>query len=249
MTRIVLGVSLSLVALYAMAALDSGFDRMSAFDPAGAWQPELLRVDASRVAAAAALSAGDVPKAERFAREALLRAPTNRQTTALLATALLLSGEDPAARRAFAIAHRGGWRDPLVQSYWLNNSLVEGRPRNAVEHFEAIVRSWPNFPATDQLLAGVMANAEARAILIERLSKHTTFARALFTVDATDSSHSVVLRADLSSDPAFKRQPLDCEILEPVIKGLKLRRMIERATVVRRMHCRAGASSREMHVS
>ena len=223
---------------FAVTALASGADRLSEQNPARTrLVPPLLQAHAARVDAAAALARGNPAWAETAARSAVRASPSDARATGLLGTARLLSGDEAGARAAYRVARRGGWRDPVVQTYWLNSELAAGEASRAVTHFEAIVRAWPEFVATDALLAGLMTEDAARAALAGRVTRRSEFARALLAVDWLDTSEAVALRAELLLDPAFDEQPLGCAIVEPMIDGLSSRQMSKRAEAVQQRHC------------
>ena len=223
---------------FAFVAFASAADRMTQRDPT--WSrlvPTPFRAEAAQISATLAFADGDVRRAGSEAARAVTASPADAQAIGLLATAMLLSDDAERTERAFGLAGTLGWRDPVVQTYWLNARLQQGEARAAIDRFEAIVRGNPSFPATDRLLGALMADSEARGLLIERMGRQPYFARQLLAVDALALSAAVAQRADLLLDPGFEEQPLGCTIVEPMIEGLASRQMTGRARAVQERHC------------
>lgn len=235
-----LGTVILLVALagYAFLAFGNGMDRLAASNPSRAdLVPGILRAQAARTDAAVALSRSELRQSEAYAVEALRSAPGNSRSLGTLASAQLLRGDPWAAHRVLEVARNGGWRDPVAQAYWTRDRLARGAPEAALRHLEALLRTQPNLPVGEQLLAAAAFDPEGRIALIERLKSHEPFARELFLVDGSDLSSAVALRGDLLLDPTMETQPYGCSIAESVIEGLAERQMSDKAEAVAALHC------------
>ena len=223
---------------YAWLAFGSGMDRLAAGQPEQAeLVPAVLRADAARVEAAAAIEIGSLYSAEMLAIEALDADPRDFRSTSLLGAIRLLRGDPWAAQHAFVAARMLGVRDPVTQSYWTNDLIERGRAAQAVPYFEALMRGWPGYPTIEELLIDLTRDADGRAALAARIAEHEPFALAIFAVDHQDMSASVALRGELLLDPALEEQPHGCAIAREVIEGLAERQMSAQAEAVAQQHC------------
>ena len=159
------------VGLFAALAVGSGLDRMSGAAPAVApLVPAPLRAQAHRVEARLALARGDRPGALGAAAAAVASDPVIPESTALLAAALVLDGRPAAADRAFRVAARFGWREPLVQRYWFAAARGAGDKARAAERLDALLRADPDQAEAAAMLALMESEPRGQAAMVERMA-------------------------------------------------------------------------------
>ncbi|HYD24915.1 MAG TPA: hypothetical protein VEB68_08955 [Croceibacterium sp.] len=189
--------TLSLLAFVALA-LASGFDRLGLQAPGpGRLVPPALRANSARSAATLALVRQQRGAALAHARAAVAADPVHPASTALLGTARLVDGDLAGAETAFRVAARFGWREPATQLYWYEAALRSGDLPRAAERLDAVLRTRPGFPASEQLLAPVESSAAGRAALIARLRQRplwlTGYLRTHGQSDAIFARRALVL--------------------------------------------------------
>lgn len=134
------------IAIFALAALASGLDRISEYRPDGATAvPPPFRVNAARVLAGRALAANRLVEATEQARHAVRRDPADARSAGLLGSALLVSGDAAGAERAFTVSAAMGWREPATQLYWMSVALEQGDLEVASQRLDALLRQLPQF--------------------------------------------------------------------------------------------------------
>ncbi len=159
------------VGLFTALAVGSGLDRLSGSAPAVApLVPAAVRAQAHRVEARLALARGDGAGALQAAAAAVASDPVVPESTALLAAALVLDGRPAAADRAFRVAARFGWREPLVQRYWFAAARGAGDDARAAERVDALLRTHPDLPEAAAMLALLESEPRGRAAMVERMA-------------------------------------------------------------------------------
>ena len=220
----------------AAVAVGSGLDRISALEPVVAGLvPAPFAAAAHRAQAAQALRASDTRRAIAEARQAVAVDPIDPGSTAMLGAAYLKAGNQSQADRAFRMAARFGWRDPLTQLYWMDRALQSGEMNLAALRLDAVLRQNPHFPIRDMLLARFEASPEGRAALAPRLALGPGWTAQFIGGSAplglaTLRSRGEVLQA--SGIPA-----LGCETVAPLVNRLVEVGEIQSGKQVWRAHC------------
>ena len=136
--------------LYLVLAWGSGLDRSAQQREIDArLVPAPLRSGVLFAQARQFIDAGIAGSAFAPARLALARDPANPAAPALLGAALAGKRDHVAADRAFRVAARLGWREPLTQLYWFQVSLGQNDFINAVLRFDAIARQYLDVVTAD----------------------------------------------------------------------------------------------------
>lgn len=204
------------VAVFAALALGSGLDRLSASHPGAAkWVPAPFRAEAWRAEAAARLAAGDGRAAGMAAKEALRADPIDPRSTALLGASLLAERKAVPADRAFRVAARFGWRDPLTQLYFMNAAFSAGQPRLAALRLDAVLRQAPFLPVRDMLFAQFEGSPDRRAALAERLALRPAWTEAYLVRSGDLPLASLQARAAIVS--SMKGADWNCDTVEPLV--------------------------------
>ncbi len=156
--------------VYAALAIIAGLDRMAAGDVRRRSLPDWpYAIAAPFEAAQSALRRGDPAGAVRQAQTVVRHDPVNPRAISLLGASLLTARQIDAARDAFVLAERLGWRDPVTQRYWLAEALRLGDAARAARHLDALLRQQPDVPDRDTLLRSLLIYDEGRAALADRL--------------------------------------------------------------------------------
>lgn len=204
------------VAVFAVLALGSGLDRLSATRPGAAqWVPGPLRAEAWRAEAAASLGAGNAAKASAAAEQAVRADPIDPRATALLGAGLLAERKAVPADRAFRVAARFGWRDPLTQLYFMDAAFAAGQPRLAALRLDALLRQAPFLPVRDMLFAQFEASPERRAALAERLALRPSWTEAFMIRSGDLPLASLQARAAIVG--TMKGADWNCDAVEPLV--------------------------------
>lgn len=167
-------VGLALVAMYALAVISGGADRVAGrtghiwLDRIGIAQTG-PGTDRARVAAAMQSSDGDAARSS--ARAALIADPLDHRHSQLLGTLAAIAGEDTLAVRSLRHAARLGWRNPATQAFWYAEAVRENAWGDAALRLDALLRvgrlreeeaslfySMENAPAGRSALLGYIAS-------------------------------------------------------------------------------------------
>lgn len=205
-------------ALAAMAA-GSGLDRLSGHYPNMAgFVPALFAAEAHRSEAAQALRAMDKARAMAAARLAVTTDPVDPRSTALLGTASLLSGQALPADRAFRVAARLGWRDPLTQLYLMDHALRAGQVDLAAMRLDAIFRQNPVFPARDMVLGRFDATPKGRSAVARRLALRPAWTNQFMGEGSRLALSTLRSRAAILE--VVPGKIWGCEPVEPLVRRL-----------------------------
>lgn len=209
-------VTLGAVAVFAALALGNGLDRLSATRHGAAqWVPGPLKAEAWRAEAAARLGAGEGAAASVAAAQAVRADPIDPRSTALLGAGLLAERKAAAADRAFRVAARFGWRDPLTQVYFMNAAFAAGQPRLAALRLDALLRQAPFLPVRDMLFAQFEAAPDRRAALAERLALRPSWTESFMIRSGDLPLASLQARASIVA--TMQGADWNCEEVEPLV--------------------------------
>lgn len=207
------------IAVFAVLALGSGLDRVSAQRPAAArWVPGLFKAEGWRAEAATQLGAGHAAAATGAAERAVAADPIDPRSTALLGGGHLAQGKQVPADRAFRVAAGFGWRDPLTQLYFMNAALNAGQPRLAALRLDALLRQAPFLPVRDMLFARFEATSEGRGALAERLALRPAWAESFMIRSGNLPLESLQARAAIVA--GMTGPGWNCETVEPLATKL-----------------------------
>lgn len=230
-----------LVFAYALAVWGSGFDRLSARDPALArLVPGPFRAQALRSETLAALARAEKVRTPALAEEALRADPLEALSLSLLGSARLVAGDAESADAAFRIAAARGWRDLFAQLYWFDRAIELGDRRSAALRFDAIMRAHPDFTDRDLLLETLERDEEGRAALAERLAESPRWAHGYFQDGGDVNTQTLVLRARVAQQVAALGRPLGCTIPRPLALALLDRGRRREAAALWQANCSAG---------
>ncbi|MDE2561274.1 MAG: hypothetical protein KGL48_03410 [Sphingomonadales bacterium] len=183
LVRVVLGVT---AIAYAALALATGADRLTQLVPAtpalAGWTYD---AGAARARGTFALIAGDPAKAAAFARDAIRADPLETLSISLLGQSLVMSKDYVAADKAYRVAGQLGWRDAVVQVYWMDQALQAGAYDVAAERLDALLRQTPLIERRNFLIGAVTATPEGRAALVNRLRNRPNWG-PMFAGDVAD---------------------------------------------------------------
>ena len=238
--RLGLGAAL---AAYAVLALGSGADRLSAGRPDLVSRvPALFASEAIRSAGAQALADGQaVPAAELGAR-AIRNAPTDPQSAALFGAGRLASGDRVIAERAFRIAGQLGWRVPITQSYWMGQALTAGNYDIAALRLDALLRQQPTLLRQRHLTDPMERNPAGRTALIKRMALAPAWL-SYYAGDVWELPADVALqRAEVLSEAARSGLVVGCEQIAPVATKLAVVGQPRAGSGLWRAHCPASGT-------
>lgn len=205
----------------ALLAAASGLDRASAHDPALArLVPRPFAAEAHRASAAQALLAGHGEQAIEAARRAVGADPVYPRSTALLGAAHLAVRHPAPADRAFRIAARMGWRDPLTQIYLMDRALTAGQPELAALRLDAVLRHDPGFALRDMLIARLLDSPGGQAALASRLVLRPAWAPSFMGSDSALPLPVLQQRARLVIGFGGKRWGWGCGGVAPLASQL-----------------------------
>jgi hypothetical protein len=217
------------VALYGLIAMANGLDRVSRRTPAvEKVVPRPLRAEADRAAASTALLRTQYPAALAHARAAVANDPVDIDSAALFGSALLVSGQDDAADKAFRVAARFGWRNAATQGYFYDAALQAGDLRVAADRADALLRTHPRLIDQQRLLEPLESDPAGRTILADHLMQQPPWLRDYLTLPADSSPELVDRRYLVVSQLAARKVSLGCAIAAPFANSLlKLDRWAE----------------------
>jgi hypothetical protein len=197
---------------YSLLATASAFDRSARSQLAlGEWVPGWLRAVTPAARARQFVEAGLPAPALNPALAALRADPVEPGSAALYGTALLARGDRRQADRAFRVAARFGWREPLTQLYWLETAMAAGDMPAAVLRFDVLARQYPQAPAMAQAAARLEASEAGRAGLAARIAQGANWARAYAQIDGAAGAERVLARSEVLLGAARLGRHLGCE--------------------------------------
>jgi len=226
--------------LYAALALANGLDRISeSRSDIAASVPAAFRVNAARALATEALRAQHPATAQGWAETAIARDPTNAESVSLLGQAHVLAGQADAARQAFAVADRMGWRDPATQVYWMLAALERRDFAKGADRLDAVLRQAPRFEQRDTLLQLFESWPAGREQLARRLAAGPGWKRPYFAdVDGLPDV-SLYMRGEVARQLAgLERAPRDCALVAPLVWRMPRRLSYRDAHAVWQAYCR-----------
>lgn len=228
------------IALYALLALGSGADRLSAGQPDLAIKvPALFADEAIRTVGAQALAAGQAVATTQIGTRALASAPTHPQSAALFGAGRLASGDRVTADRAFRIAGQLGWRVPITQSYWMGQALAAGNYEIAALRLDALLRQQPALLRQRQLTDPMERNPAGRTALIKRMALAPVWL-GYYAGDVFDLPADVLLqRAAVLDEAARRGLVVGCEAIAPIATGLAVVAQPRAGSGLWRLHCPA----------
>jgi hypothetical protein len=99
------------------------------------------------------------------------RAPIERLTSSVLGSAELASGKENLANEAFRVAASFGWRDPIVQRYWMTSALATGDAVVAAQRANALLRTSDSATDAEAALATLEESPAGRTAVAEQLAE------------------------------------------------------------------------------
>lgn len=199
---------------YAGLAVGLGLDRAAEGRPELArWIPSPFKSETHFSEARRFVAAGIPASALDPARQALLGAPANPAAPALLGTALLGKGDPGAADRAFRLAARLGWREPLTQLYWFQTSLAQNDLANAVVRFDAIARQVPDAPFVIAMAASLERTSEGHEAMARRIAAGANWGLAYVTLREGLTAEQIGARVEVMDRVGALGAQLGCDKL------------------------------------
>ncbi|MDR7102062.1 hypothetical protein [Croceicoccus sp. BE223] len=236
------GIAAVIVALYALAAIFAGLDRISASAPmVERVVPGPFRAHADVAAARIALAANDPRMAIRFAERAVEKAPMDSNASAALATGLLLTKDFPGADAAFRVSAAGGWRNIVTQLYWAEQSVFGGDWDLAAARIDAVLRANPTIDQADRIRALLEDDPRGRTALAAKLAARPVWLTPYVNVDAATPTAVLLQRAAIVREVAATSPPLGCDTIAPMARALRDRGRIDVAETTWRQHCPGGS--------
>ncbi|MCP5389675.1 MAG: hypothetical protein H6915_07895 [Novosphingobium sp.] len=229
--------SFTLCAIFGLAALASGLDRMALASPQiAALLPGTFHAR-SDLAAATALAGRASAQASTAALQAIRSNPADGRAAALLGAGLLQAGEGERAARAFRVAALAGWRDPLTQAYWYEMALKAGDYTAASRRADALLRAVPRAVSAAALLAPLEASASGRAALIVRLRENPPWRAPYVAMNDVDGADAARARAQSLLALAASGERLGCSEIAPGARALLGHGLGREARQLWRAHC------------
>ena len=228
------------IAAYAVLALGSGGDRLSAGQPELARKiPAIFAAEAVRTKGAEALAGGQAVTAAEIGTRALLSAPTDPQSAAIFAAGRLASGDRVTAERAFRVAGQLGWRVPITQSYWMGQALASGNYEIAALRLDALLRQQPALLRQRQLIDPMERNPAGRTAMIKRMALAPVWL-GYYASDVYGLPADVLLQRTAVLDEAARRGLiLGCGAIAPIAHGLVAAGQPRAGSGLWRQHCPA----------
>lgn len=203
--------ALCLVAIFAVAVMVSGLDRLAGSSPAAA--ARLGRPFGARsliVTAQQAIERQDYKQALSTAQAAVRAAPVEPESTALLGASLLGVGDDAGAQRAFLVAGRLGWRTPLTQFYWMDQALAVEDYRVAVLRLDALLRQNPELVGNASLLGAFENDGPAQSQFVEFLKTEPNWLGAYVHDFGSLDAAAIARRGRVLQALGTRGHPLGC---------------------------------------
>jgi hypothetical protein len=182
--------------------------------------PAPFRAEAHRSAAEIDLGQLEFEPALADARKAVARDPIDPDSTALLGTALLLSGNAEEAERAFRIAARFGWRNFATQAYWFDAALSVGDFAVAADRADALLRAHPQLANEAEFLRPFEESAEGRQVLAERLQSRPPWLSNYLDMTRTISAETVERHYAVLQEAASGENAITCADIAGMTRAL-----------------------------
>lgn len=237
----------ALAALFAIAAVGSGLDRIIAearpASPAAESVPAWFADASLRRSAAIELSEGRFASAADLARKATLRSPLEPTSTGLLGAARLGTGDPAKADAAFRVSGQLGWRDAVTQTYWMRVALLVGDYPVAAQRLDALLRQQPERTDQADLLAPFESNAAGRAVLSERLAQDPGWTSNYFNPIRSLGKEQLAQRA-LVATLLGRDHPLGCGGIGRFVRRLIAEEAVIAAHALWQLHCPSARGER-----
>lgn len=157
--------------LFALAAAGNGLDRLAFEKPAlAARVPAMFASQSLLGRGQVALLAGSDEAALADGTAAVLSAPIDPISPALLGSARLGLNDPIGAQQAFLVAGRMGWRVPLTQIYWMQRAIGLRNWPVAGMRADALLRQHPWMLANVPLLSPLEGSPRGREAIVNRLA-------------------------------------------------------------------------------
>lgn len=229
---------------YAGLALGSGLDRMTLTRPDLAGMvPAPFASQALRSEGAALIEHGQAQAALARGEAAVVDAPLDPASTALLGIARFRAGDAPGADRAFRIAGQLGWREQFTQVYWMGRALEIGDWRVAAMRLDALLRQNPALLAERRLVDPIETSPAGRAALAERILAGPNWLRPYTAAPAEVPRPVLLQRALVLGEVARRKGLLGCEAVAPLVERMVAEAAVVEAAGLWRQHC-PGAGAR-----
>ncbi len=161
---------LLLIAIGALAAMVQ-LDRQARYSPDLArLVPVYMGGFARYHRAARSLEQGDLENGVREAEQLVANRPIPAENLRLYAQAQLLAGDEEEAARAFQMAARRGWREPMAQEVQLRLAWAAGDAAEAGRRLAALWAISPDKAKLAELAQLVLENPEGRASFAQILA-------------------------------------------------------------------------------
>lgn len=164
-------------------------------------------------AAFAALSEGNLPAADAFARRAILAGPVEASASSLLGTVALQAGNETLVQSAFRVGAQLGWRDVPVQAWIATQAQVVGDVRVMAERLDAMLRVGTPYAQIAPALAAIEkmpGGAEAMAV---RLGYSPAWRAQYLGSLETLSDADLDSRMRIAKSARARGLALDCEAI------------------------------------
>lgn len=238
-SRLVSGLLLLGIAIYAVLAWGSALDRASPDTPGAArLVPAPMAGKSALVAARADMAAGRYAAAGDPLAQAIARNPIDVALLSTYGLAKLNSGDYRAAQQAMLVAVQLGWRDTQTQGYFLQAALEGGDWENASYRLDAILRDDPQTPGAESMLANFETSPPGRKVLLDRLAARPDWLADTYLADA--ESEALLRRAPIVVALATHGLRLGCDAVAPLVMTLVNRQLYGAAWDVRAAHCESG---------
>ncbi len=224
--------------LFIVAAIGNGIDRQAHYSTAlAARMPSLLAADALAVRGEASLNSGQFQSALEDGTAAVLRAPVDPASAALLGSARLGLGDAAGAQRAMLVAGTMGWRVPLTQIYWMQQAAALQQYPVAALRLDALLRQHPWMLSRTSLLAPLESVPEGRKAIADRLATAPPWLIAYASETSELPIEVVAERAAVLGQLSARGQKIGCDPVAPLVNKLVDAARFAEAYGLWRGHC------------
>ncbi len=207
--------------LFIVASIANGVDRQAQHSPSLAARiPTFMAADALTVRGETRLNSGQFQLALDDGTAAVLRAPIDPASSALLGSARLGLGDAAGAQRAMLVAGTMGWRVPLTQIYWMQQAAAVQQYPVAALRLDALLRQHPSMLSRTSLLAPLESVPEGRKAIANRLATAPPWLIAYARETSELPIEVVAERADVLSQLSTRGQMIGCDPVSPLVNKL-----------------------------